>query len=128
MVRCTCHLHDITFTESVNLFWMEVFFGNPRLDHGCRTRAGREQIWGPKATAVGRRLFELSAVANLADAGLLPGAALQPDSADGSFRIRFRQGIEIVLRANQSCRKNPDAADDAAAIASVTVEDVLIID
>jgi hypothetical protein len=106
---------------------MEVLFSNGRLDRSCRTRAGREQAWDSKAAVVARLLFELSAVANLADAALLPGTTLGPDTVDGRFRMRFRHGIELVLRPTLSTARQSGPSGDLGTVVSVTVEDVLII-
>ena len=106
---------------------MEVLFSNGRLDRSCRTRAGREQAWDSRAPVVARLLFELSAVANLADAALLPGATLGPDTVDGRFRMRCRHGIELVLRPALTAAHKSGPSADLGTVVAVTVEDVLII-
>ncbi len=106
---------------------MEVLLAQGLLERRCRTQLSREQAWGTSAPAVARRLFELWAVASLADAALLPGVLLEADGTPGRYRMRCIDGIELVLRPVRSAGMAAATDDDLRSLGTVVVEEVSVL-
>jgi hypothetical protein len=106
---------------------VEILFGHGALERRCRTQANRELAWGASGSAVGRRLFELFAVASVADAALLPGVLLQPDGSAGRYRMRSVDGVEIILRPMLAEGHEPAVADDLTSLGTVVIEKISLI-
>jgi hypothetical protein len=107
---------------------VEILFGHGALERRCRTQANRESAWGAAGSAVGRRLFELFAVANVADAALLPGVQLQPDGRAGRYRMRAIDGVELVLKPVLSGGREPALDDDLTSLGTVVIEQISLLD
>lgn len=106
---------------------MEVLLRQGLLERHCRTASSREQAWGALAPAVGRRLFELWALASLADVALLPGVVLQADGTATRYRMRCIEGIEFILRPVRSGGLEPAADVDLRSLGTVVVEEVSLL-
>lgn len=106
---------------------MQLFFRDGRLERRCRTHLSREQSWGAYSSLVARLLFELYAVANLADAALLPGVQLHPDGVTGRYRVTWASGVELIIRPIRPGGEHPDASADLRSVGTVVVEDIGIL-
>lgn len=75
---------------------MEIYFRNLGLERSCRSREGRVRRWGPNGALVARRLAELAALDNLADAQWIPGVRITEIDRE-TFEYRCEHGVRLVL-------------------------------
>jgi hypothetical protein len=98
MVRFTYPLHPISHTCPVYQT-VDVLF-SAGLEPLCRKASARRRQWGQRAELVSRVLFELHAMAHLADAALLPGIRVDNDGSSGRYTVTHMEGLALTVIAN----------------------------